>query len=162
MAGLIGALWTCLAEDLMYCGGFCRFFHLPLGTPVSGALILPGLILLDHLLGCIAGLACYPEEEKTADLNRRFREAMRRQIAEMGLTGVEAAEDGREQYPGPYGHCLDKPWAYSGDLPDPVGEGPEAGAAEELKARDPMRRVGLMNTCKAQAEEIIFAELIYC
>ena len=37
-----------------------------------------------------------------------------------------------------------------------------AGATEELKARDPMRWVGLMNSCKAQVEEIIFAELIYC
>ncbi len=36
-----------------------------------------------------------------------------------------------------------------------------AGATEELKARDPMKWEGLMNTCKAQAEEIIFAELIY-
>ena len=27
----------------------------------------------------------------------------------------------------------------------------EAGATEELKARDPMQWVGLMNTCKAQA-----------
>ena len=36
-----------------------------------------------------------------------------------------------------------------------------AGATEELKARDPMKWVGLMNTCKAQAEEIILAELIY-
>ena len=31
-----------------------------------------------------------------------------------------------------------------------------AGATEELKARDPMQWVGLMNTCKAQAEEIKF------
>ena len=31
---------------------------------------------------------------------------------------------------------------------------------EELKARDPMRWVGLMNTLKAQAEEVILAELI--
>ena len=36
----------------------------------------------------------------------------------------------------------------------------DAGATEELKARDPMRWVGLMNTCKAQAEEILMAELI--
>ena len=36
-----------------------------------------------------------------------------------------------------------------------------AGATETLKASDPMRWVGLMNTSKAQAEEIIFAELIY-
>lgn len=35
-----------------------------------------------------------------------------------------------------------------------------AGATEELKASDPMRWVGLMNTCKAQAEEILMAELI--
>ena len=38
----------------------------------------------------------------------------------------------------------------------------EAGANEQLKATDPMRWVGLMNTCKAQAEEIIFHELIFC
>lgn len=31
---------------------------------------------------------------------------------------------------------------------------------EELKARDPMRWMGLMNTLKAQVEEIIFQELI--
>ena len=37
----------------------------------------------------------------------------------------------------------------------------EAGATEELKARDPMKWVGLMNNCKAQAEEIIKAELIF-
>ena len=36
----------------------------------------------------------------------------------------------------------------------------EAGATEELKAGDPMKWVGLMNTCKAQAEEILMAELI--
>ena len=36
-----------------------------------------------------------------------------------------------------------------------------AGATESLKASDPMRWVGLMNTCKAQAEEILMAELIH-
>lgn len=36
-----------------------------------------------------------------------------------------------------------------------------AGATEELKASDPMKWVGLMNNCKAQAEEIILNELIY-
>ena len=36
-----------------------------------------------------------------------------------------------------------------------------AGATEELKASDPMKWVGLMNNCKAQAEETILAELIY-
>ena len=37
-----------------------------------------------------------------------------------------------------------------------------AGATEELKARDQMAWVGLMNCCKAQVEEIIFSDLIYC
>ena len=36
-----------------------------------------------------------------------------------------------------------------------------AGDTEELKACDPMRWVGLMNTLKAQAEEIVLTELIY-
>ena len=36
----------------------------------------------------------------------------------------------------------------------------DAGATEQLKASDPMRWVGLMNNCKAQAEEVILAELI--
>ena len=36
----------------------------------------------------------------------------------------------------------------------------DAGATEQLKASDPMRWVGLMNTCKAQAEEILMVELI--
>ena len=36
-----------------------------------------------------------------------------------------------------------------------------AGATEELKSRDPLAWVGLMNSCKAQAEEIILAELVY-
>ena len=41
------------------------------------------------------------------------------------------------------------------------GTAKEVGATEDLKAYDPMRWVGLMNCCKAQVEEIIFAELIY-
>ena len=36
-----------------------------------------------------------------------------------------------------------------------------AGVTEELKAADQMKWVGLANNCKAQAEEIIFHELIY-
>ena len=36
-----------------------------------------------------------------------------------------------------------------------------AGATEALKAADPMKWVGLMNACKAQAEEAILEELIY-
>ena len=37
----------------------------------------------------------------------------------------------------------------------------QAGATEALKATNPMRWVGLMNTFKAQAEEIVMNELIY-
>ena len=36
-----------------------------------------------------------------------------------------------------------------------------AGVTESMKASDPMKWTGLMNTCKAQAEEMIQAELIY-
>ena len=36
-----------------------------------------------------------------------------------------------------------------------------AGLTETLKAADPLKWTGLMNTCKAQAEEVILAELIY-
>ena len=36
-----------------------------------------------------------------------------------------------------------------------------AGVTEALKAADPLKWTGLMNTCKAQAEEVILAELIY-
>ena len=36
-----------------------------------------------------------------------------------------------------------------------------AGVTEKLKETDQMKWVGLMNTCKAQAEEIAFAELLY-
>ena len=37
----------------------------------------------------------------------------------------------------------------------------EAGATEELKAADPMKWTGLINSCKAQAEEVVLSELIY-
>ena len=37
----------------------------------------------------------------------------------------------------------------------------EAGAPEALKAADPMKWTGLMNSCKAQAEEVVLSELIY-
>lgn len=37
----------------------------------------------------------------------------------------------------------------------------EAGATEALKAADPMKWTGLMNSCKAQAEEVVLNELIY-
>ena len=37
----------------------------------------------------------------------------------------------------------------------------DVGATEALKQSDPMKWVGLMNSCKAQVEEIIQKELIY-
>ena len=37
----------------------------------------------------------------------------------------------------------------------------EAGATEALKAADPLKWTGIMNTCKAQAEEAVLNELIY-
>ena len=37
----------------------------------------------------------------------------------------------------------------------------DAGITEEMKMTDQLRWVGLMNSCKAQAEEIIQNELIY-
>ncbi|MDE7218221.1 MAG: TnpV protein, partial [Oscillospiraceae bacterium] len=36
-----------------------------------------------------------------------------------------------------------------------------AGVTEELKARDQMAWVGLVNNCKARIEEIILEELVY-
>ena len=36
-----------------------------------------------------------------------------------------------------------------------------AGITEELKAHDPIRWVGLMNTLKAQVEEVLLQELVY-
>ena len=36
-----------------------------------------------------------------------------------------------------------------------------AGVTESLKASDPMKWAGLMNSLKAQAEEIILNELVY-
>lgn len=36
-----------------------------------------------------------------------------------------------------------------------------AGVTEALKASDPMKWVGLMNSLKAQAEDVILTELIY-
>ena len=37
----------------------------------------------------------------------------------------------------------------------------EAGVNEELKAADPIRWVGMMNTIKAQVEEIIWSDIVY-
>ena len=44
----------------------------------------------------------------------------------------------------------------------PVGVwGQRQGITEQLKAENQMEWVGRMNCCKAQAEEVILAELIY-
>ena len=37
----------------------------------------------------------------------------------------------------------------------------QAGVTEELKQREPLAWAGLMNSLKAQAEEIILNELVY-
>ncbi len=36
-----------------------------------------------------------------------------------------------------------------------------AGATEALKAADQMRWIGIMNACKAQAEEVVLQEIIF-
>jgi len=36
-----------------------------------------------------------------------------------------------------------------------------AGVTEELKARNQMAWVGLVNNCRARADEIILADLVY-
>ena len=61
-----------------------------------------------------------------------------------------------------YAHLLEVEDA-ANDLLDSMmpGMAKAAGATEELKARDPLSWVGLMNNCKARVEEIIRAELIY-
>ena len=61
-----------------------------------------------------------------------------------------------------YAHLLEVEDA-ANDLLDSMmpGMAKEAGTTEELKARDSLRWVGLMNCCKAQVEEIIFSELVY-
>jgi len=61
-----------------------------------------------------------------------------------------------------YAHLLEVEDAVQALLDNMMpGMAEEAGAAEKLKARDPMRWVGLMNCRKAKVEEIIFAELVY-
>lgn len=37
-----------------------------------------------------------------------------------------------------------------------------AGVTEELKIADQMKRVGLVNACRTQAEELVLTELICC
>ena len=59
-------------------------------------------------------------------------------------------------------HCLEIEDAANARLEQMMPElAKAAGVTEELKTSDPLRWVGLMNTCKAQAEEVILAELVY-
>ena len=78
----------------------------------------------------------------------------------------------QEHRPGQYNELLlsGKLWTYLADLNEQAADRlayiisqmqAAEGVTEELKARDHMRWVGLMNTLKAQAEEVIFQELIY-
>lgn len=79
---------------------------------------------LDHVLGCMEELTRCLEAERTADLDREFRETMRQCIAELNLTDVEVVEEEeREQYPDPAGHYFDLALDYSWEAPDPAGEG---------------------------------------
>ena len=77
----------------------------------------------------------------------------------------------QEHRSGQYNELLlsGKLWTYLADLNEQAADRlaciisqmqTAEGVTEELKARDPMRWVGLMNTLKAQAEEIILDELI--
>ena len=61
-----------------------------------------------------------------------------------------------------FAHCLEVEASANRRL-DIIMDGlvKKQGITEALKARDPMAWVGAMNNCKAQAEEIIFSELIY-
>lgn len=61
-----------------------------------------------------------------------------------------------------FAHCLDVEASADRRL-DILMDGlvKKQGITEALKARNPMAWVGAMNNCKAQAEEIIFSELIY-
>ena len=62
-----------------------------------------------------------------------------------------------------YPHCLEIEESANRRLDEMMEDMMEAaGVTEELKARDPMKWVGLMNTLKAQAEEVLIAELICC
>lgn len=78
----------------------------------------------------------------------------------------------QEHRPGQYNELLlsGKLWTYLADLNEQaddrlaciISQMQDAeGVTEELKARDPMRWVGLMNTLKVQVEETIFQELIF-
>ncbi len=61
-----------------------------------------------------------------------------------------------------FAHLLDIEDAANGWLDRMMPEmAKTAGATEELKVRDQMAWVGIMNNCRARVEEIIFSDLIY-
>ncbi len=83
---------------------------------------------LDHILGCMDGLARYLEAQRTEEMDQVFRETMRQCIAGMGVEAVEVVdEDQRKQYPDPYSHFLRLARAYSADVPDPGAGETDAG-----------------------------------
>lgn len=78
----------------------------------------------------------------------------------------------KEYHPGLYHHLLlsEKLYPHLVEIEQSVQERMDvvlpqmmktAGVTEELKARDPMQWVGLMNALKAQVEEILMDELIF-
>ena len=78
----------------------------------------------------------------------------------------------KEYHPGLYHHLLlsEKLYPHLVEIKQSVQERMDvvlpqmmktAGVTEELKARDPMQWVGLMNALKAQVEEILMDELIF-
>lgn len=87
---------------------------------------------LDHILDCMYGLSSYLEEERTAELDRALREAMRQAVSDMGVPNVEVVEeDEREQYPDPCGRFLAQARDWSGDVPDPGAKDTAAGAVRD-------------------------------
>ena len=78
----------------------------------------------------------------------------------------------KEYHPGLYHHLLlsEKLYPHLVEIEQSVQERMDvvlpqmmktAGVTEELKARDPMQWVGLMNALKAQVEEFLMDELIF-
>lgn len=61
-----------------------------------------------------------------------------------------------------YPHLLEIDMAAQNYLDTMIPMAASAGVTEELKARDQMTWVGQMNTIRAQVEEMIRTDLIYC
>ena len=92
---------------------------------------------------------------------------------EVGIYGRMRERYLKEHHPGRYSymllygklypHLLEIDEAAQGYLDTMVPRmATAAGATEELKAHDQMEWVGRMNTIRAQVEEMILADLIYC